>query len=283
MNAEDYQNSLIELGFTRLEAEIYIYLIKHSPATGYGVAKGINRFKTNVYESLVALEGKGAILVDHGRSRLYRAVPPEEFLEQMERRFLDNQKRAMALAAELGGSGHDDRVYTLSTLEQVYERSRAMLESCEEVALLELDPGPLEVLRDAMEAAAMRGVNITVRVYRPASLKGVRVLESTFMERSKRRSIVQWMALCVDGKQYLVAYIEPESGKVHQAVWSASSILSEAYFSLLNADFKYYSLRPHLESASTVEEVRAEFEKLEELFPLEEYPGYRELRKRFGW
>ena len=31
------------IGFTTLEAEIYTYLLQHSPATGYRIAKGIGR------------------------------------------------------------------------------------------------------------------------------------------------------------------------------------------------------------------------------------------------
>ena len=62
-----------EFGFTALEAEIYVYLLQESPATGYKIAKGIGRSFTNVYKAISALRSKGAILVDEGSNRLSRA------------------------------------------------------------------------------------------------------------------------------------------------------------------------------------------------------------------
>ena len=111
--------------------------------------------------------------MDDGESRLCRAVPPEEFMDQLERRFRESRERATALAREMAVEPQDDRIYRLTTLDQVYERSRKMLEGCKEVALLELDPGPLDVLRDVVEATAARGVKLSVRIYKPDEIKGV--------------------------------------------------------------------------------------------------------------
>ena len=52
---------LTEMGFTSLEAEIYLFLITTGSETGYAIAKGLNKATANVYKALDSLSAKGAI------------------------------------------------------------------------------------------------------------------------------------------------------------------------------------------------------------------------------
>src|SRR5438105_11642808 len=119
--------SLVALGFTALEAEVYIYLLGASPATGYRVAQAIGKPIANTYKAIEALESKGAVIVEHSANRLCRAIPAEELLGQLERRFRDRRSKAARALSELPGSADDDRVYQLRSRDQVYERARSML------------------------------------------------------------------------------------------------------------------------------------------------------------
>ena len=76
--------SLVALGFTALEAEVYIYLLGASPATGYRVAQAIGKPIANTYKAIEALESKGAVIVEHSANKLCRAIPAEELLGQLE-------------------------------------------------------------------------------------------------------------------------------------------------------------------------------------------------------
>jgi hypothetical protein len=91
------------------------------------------------------------------------------------------------------------------------------------------------------------------------------------------------MTLIVDGKQFLMALITPEEGKIHQAVWSASPFLAWQCFSFMNTDLLYYSLRPFLKSAESLDELRKEFQKLEEQFPIGKDLGYKDFQELYGW
>ena len=68
--------ALEDLGFTTVEAEVYIHLLHNSPATGYQIAMGINRTKGATYKVLASLAVKGA--VEHnvlgGRRVLWAAL-----------------------------------------------------------------------------------------------------------------------------------------------------------------------------------------------------------------
>ena len=83
--------TLIDLGFTNLEAEIYTFLLQESPATGYRIAQAIGKPAANTYKTVQSLEKKGALLVDDSEKRLCRAVPADELLNRLERQFSERK------------------------------------------------------------------------------------------------------------------------------------------------------------------------------------------------
>ena len=67
-------DALVSFGFTALESEIYVFLLSHSPATGYRVAQGINKPAANTYKALQTLQSKGAILVEESANRMWNPL-----------------------------------------------------------------------------------------------------------------------------------------------------------------------------------------------------------------
>lgn len=280
--AEDCAALFSGLGLSDLEAEVYVFLLQHSPATGYKIAKGIGRSFPSTYKALSSLHTKGAILVDDGASRLSRAVPPREFLDQLENRFRQARRRATAAVEQLPEACHDTRIYQLASVDQVYERSRRMLAECEERALVELFPEPLAVLRDAIESAAGRGLDITVRVYQAETVTGVRMVQSPYGVENLRIFKSDWLALLIDGRQFLLANLLKAGKGVFNAIWSANPTVSRAIYDYANSDFHHYAFRPLLDTATSVDQLRAEYDRLREIFPPGGDLGFRDLLTRFA-
>src|SRR4051794_22303639 len=115
MAKDTLMDALVDLGFTDLEADVYVFLLDESPATGYRVAQGTGRLPANVYKAIESLEAKGAVLVDQGSNRHVRALPPDELLALQKRRFEERQNRARKALATVRRSVEDDRVYGLNT------------------------------------------------------------------------------------------------------------------------------------------------------------------------
>jgi hypothetical protein len=275
-NPEAITQVLNEIGFTALESEIYVYLLQHSPASGYKVAKGIGRSFTNTYKALAGLETKGAVLVDKGEHKLSRAVPIEELMDQMEARFRERRRIAVEAVKELPSSKDDNRIYHLATEDQVYERSRQMLRECRERVLLELFPGPCASLRDPVEETAARGIVVAARVYAGETLAGVHMVQSPFGEMNRTVWRSQWLALFVDGKQFLLGHLV-QGGGVYECVWSASPFIARAFYSFVNSDLHHYAFRPHLESAASVKELQADYDRLQKVFPVGGDLGFKDL------
>jgi hypothetical protein len=278
---EDAFQSLTGLGFTELEAEIYVSLLRHAPATGYRVAQSIGRPVANTYKAIESLQHKGAVLVDEGSSRLCRAVPAEELLAQLERSFQRRRQEAANALASLRAAPDDDRVYQLQSVGQVFERCRRMLEGCEQAAVLDVFPKPLEELREAVEGAARRGVRVAVKAYAPAALAGVDVVVHPHGRATLRRWPGQWLNVVTDGREHLLAFLTPDARGLRQAVWSGSAYLSWVYHSAVGAELILAALQRGLEDGATAAELRQAVAGYQYLFRAD-LPGARALLGRFG-
>src|ERR1043166_2874013 len=109
----DISQTLIPFGFTRLESEIYTFLLRESPATGYRVAQALKKAAANTYKAIESLQQKGAVLVEEGASRSCRAVPSDELLARLTRDFEWRRAEAELRLAELNSNATDERVYGL--------------------------------------------------------------------------------------------------------------------------------------------------------------------------
>ena len=81
----DFNNTLQKLGFTPIEATIFITLCKHGALTGYEVAKLTGISRSNVYAALYSLHDKGKCYLSEGENTKYVALSKEELLLSTER------------------------------------------------------------------------------------------------------------------------------------------------------------------------------------------------------
>jgi HTH-type transcriptional regulator, sugar sensing transcriptional regulator len=280
MSTRPALDALSAFGFTDLEAEVYVFLVRQSPATGYRIAQGIGKPVANTYKAVESLRAKGAVLVDDGESRRCRAVPPAELLAHLDHAFRKRRKAAARALASLKAAGGDDRVYQLRSVEQVYARCRHMLDGCRQVAVLDLFPGPLDELRPALEKAARRGVRVAVKAYRPAAVAGVTVAVTPEGPNVLARYPGQWLNAVADGAQYLLAFLSADGTELRQAVWSGSAYLSWLYHGAIGSELTLAAVQDHL-ARTGPSPLRDLIDGYSWLFA-SDVPGFRELIRRIG-
>ncbi len=273
--------ALVDLGLTRLEAEVYVFLLSESPATGYRVASGLGKPAANTYKAIESLSAKGAIVVDEGKSRLCRAVNPAELLARLERDFTSQKRRALKSLSVVRGLRGDDRVYQLKSPEQVLERCRRMLAEAEQVVLADLFPAAMNELRDDLLAASERGLSVSVKVYEPVSLPGIDVSVDPNGLDTLRRWPGSWLNLVTDGAQHVLSFFSGDLSQVHQAVWSGSAYLSWVYHSAFGAEFALARVAQLLSSGTQSRDILKWLDARRTL-PGCEAPGYLVLKSRFG-
>jgi sugar-specific transcriptional regulator TrmB len=271
---------LQDLGFTALEAEVYIFLLKESPATGYRIAQGIGKPAANTYKAIETLQTKGAIIVDEGESRRCQAVPADELMSQLERNFHKRRSDAAQALARLGGVSDGLGVYQLRSREQVLERSRSMLLRCQQVAICTLFPEPLEELQSDIQSAAARGVMVAVTTYRPVEMPSVEVIVEPRSQEILQRWPGQWLNLVIDGTELLLALLGSSGAGVHQAVWTANSYLSWVYHSAVSATLYAHVLSRQIKEGASIEQLRKTL-RYSRRFYANEAIGYQNLIEQF--
>lgn len=81
----DFNNTLHKLGFTPIEANVFITLCKHGALTGYEVAKLTGISRSNIYAALYSLQEKGKCEISEGETTKYIAISKDELLQSTQR------------------------------------------------------------------------------------------------------------------------------------------------------------------------------------------------------
>jgi sugar-specific transcriptional regulator TrmB len=256
MSVEGGVEALVDLGFSRLEAEVYLLLLRESPVTGYRIAQAIHRPAANVYKAIESLSAKGAVLVDDGSTRMCRAVPHAELLRQLAARFAERRSRAAKELSGVGRGPRDERIYQLGAREQVLTRTREILGRARQVVLVAAHPSLADVLAADLERTASRGVDVAIKTYRPVDIRGVEVVVSIQSEEVANSWPGMELNLVADGSEHVLALLAHQGDGVLQAVYSASLYLSVAHHNGLAAELALTSLAGRVLAGASIAELQ---------------------------
>jgi sugar-specific transcriptional regulator TrmB len=273
--------SLVALGLTDLEAHIYAVLLQKSPVTGYAIAKALGKPTANVYKALDTLAAKGAVEFDDGRTRRCRPVPPDVLMSGLEERFRRHRDRVEVGLRRLPGPDRDTRIYHLHDADQVYARCRRLLDSAQQVALLDLFVMPLEVLRPSIESAVARGVAVAIKAYEEIEIEGANVVVEPERDWIRTRWPAQWINMVVDGSEMLLALLAADGRDVVQAFWSSSPFLAWIHFSGVGSELLETGLRAG-GIAQLDHDQRRALAAWHRRYIVGDAPGYARLRAQLG-
>jgi sugar-specific transcriptional regulator TrmB len=259
---------LAGIGFSGLEAEVYLALLREPGATGYRVAQLTGKPAPNSYKALDALRAKGAALLDDSAgSRSYAAVPIGEYLDGM-KRGLDSRKQEIEQALKgIATPPAQGGLYKLTAVEQVYERARGLLECARRVALVDVFPGPLEELRPDIARAAKRGVSVFVKAYRAVEVPGCDLIAPA--EGDAPDLAIwngDWLNVSVDCNEAVLAFLKPGETGVNEAVWSRNAYLGLMIYNGMLHELMLTRLLQMLRRDMTRKEMAPEITRLSERY-----------------
>lgn len=273
-------SALTELGLTGLEAEIYAQLLASSPLTGYAIARQIGKPTANTYKALESLHDKGAVLMEYGKTRLYRAVSAADLLASLERRHRAVGAELITAAAKLPRNESDDRVYQVGSADQLFQQYRRMLENATRVAVFDLFPQAVTLLKEDLQRAAKRKIRTVVKVYAPITIPGVELIMHT-NPTTLSRWPGEWANGVVDGVSYQVAFLSRDCRTVHLAVRSDSPYLAWMYHHGLVSELMDTSVEAALKAKKSISAIQTAHNKYRDLLT-DEAPGLTLLMKRFA-
>lgn len=273
--------SLSQLGFTELEAAVYSYLVENSPATAYRVAQDIDKPVANTYKAVQSLFQKEAILIDETQNRLCQAVPPKEVLNKLRASFLEKHKAAETALSNLKLSANDEKIFSLVTAEQVFERCRNLIEQSENIVLVDAFPGAVEIIKPWIEAAAGRKVKVILQAYTPTEIKDVEIVAFQPAERMLDRWQGHWLIVVVDGAEYLFAFLSDDGKSVRNAIWCGNAFLALPQHCNLAHSFRASIMEKFIKQGVSLDKLQKELERTEEWLIMG-IRGYNKLTAEFS-
>lgn len=272
---------LVELGFSPLEAKVYVELLTGAPRTGYQIANAIDKPVANTYKAIKTLEAKGAVMVTAGDKRVCRAVPWSKLLDQLGRQFRDRRGRAEDALSTLPAATSDEGVYDLRTADHVAERFRSMLEQAEDQVVIDAFPLAISHFVDDIARCAARGIRVTLKVYEELAVNGVEVVCAHPRPDLMERWPGQWLNIVVDSSQHMLAFLTLDCLGVHRAIWTDSRHLTAIYYCGVHAEINLDRVGEVLRRKGTHAEIQAAFDTFHAV-DFTGTPGRRELLARYA-
>ncbi|MCK5133435.1 MAG: hypothetical protein KAR40_14935 [Candidatus Sabulitectum sp.] len=234
-------------------------LVREPGSTGYKVAKALGKPVPNTYKILETLESRGAILLDDsGKSRLYSALPIEEYIEQQVYGLKYTGEMLKKELHSMSATPPEEGVYRLSNVRQVYAKASAMIASAESNLLLDADALPMGKLRESIEAAAARGVTVLLHCHdEDSTFKGCDIIRSCKLDWPG-----DWLVVLVDGVEYLISILSEGEAYVHQAVWSKNPFIAPCIYQGYLNKAMLYRITLMFGEKPTLGEVKAELDRL---------------------
>lgn len=271
---------LIKLGFNRLEAEVYLTLLKESPLTGYRLAQILNKAAANTYKALESLEKRGAVVAEGSPNvKQYVAIPIADYMNQLESGFRNDRQFLEESLKDIKYSISGDKIYMLQTFDQVLEKCSRMLENAEYSVIVDAFPSMLKKIVPQLEKAALNGVNIIVNAYEPVNVKNCRVIVKSNAKKVLQLWSGDWMNIAVDGKEYLITACEKD-GVLQHAIWSNSPYLSFFVFNGFRYEMLFSALSSKIPSEKMPEILNSAFEDVN--INIADLPGYKTMLERLG-
>lgn len=254
--------ALQRMGLTEAEAEVYAFLVRRSPATGYRIAQALSRPVGAVYKAVESLEEKGAVYTSEEEgNRVARAAPPEEFTERLRRRLNDDALALQSLADESDDEEPDDLLYRLRDRDAALERARTIIADARAFVIVNICPAILPELAPDLERAAQR-IPIAVKVFEPASLKGVETILDPRGLRAVESGPGQWALIIADGRIFQHSLFSADGSELLAAHWSANPLLNWAMYSGACSHMSLSALRPMIERAEPAAALQVELERM---------------------
>jgi len=93
LNQDRVLGTLVDLGLTRTDARVYIYLAKRGPQRGKDLRNSLNMHKQQLYPCLKKLQSKGIVTATCKRPVLFSALPFEKVLDLVTKANIEEAER----------------------------------------------------------------------------------------------------------------------------------------------------------------------------------------------
>ena len=219
--------NLLELGFNRLEAEVYIQLLSHPPATAYKIGKLINKPTANVYKAIDTLAKKGAVLIEDNKAKLCKAVQPQEFFSLYQANLIKKSELAKQDLMHLNNEVSDQNSYTIKSVALVFEKAKNILKNAKNIVVVDAFPKALEEISELLTSIGKEGISVHIEAYQEIEIPNTNLtISKTIGDTATQHWQSQQLNIVVDGEVHLIALMDKDLKIVKQATFSQNTYMS---------------------------------------------------------
>lgn len=150
---------LKKYGLSEYESKAYATLVQLGSASVREICKFAGIPQPRAYDTLAKLESRGLVETQEGRPMIYRAVPPKDAFERLEKGL--KAQTAMAVeefASRYGYERSNAEMWTIKGQTNIINKIEEMLEVVKEELLLALPTAVLDKVQPALHKAVNRKV-----------------------------------------------------------------------------------------------------------------------------
>ena len=153
---QDIVESLSRLGFTSYEARAYVALLRAGSGTGYSIAKKSGIPSSKIYQVLLTLAQKGAIIGDGAEKNNYSAVAPDAVLNGIKSSIAGEISALEPALLLLRSEPAEVNARVINNCEEAVALIKTVVASADKKLLLTAWADDLEKLRPVLETAAAK-------------------------------------------------------------------------------------------------------------------------------
>lgn len=171
---EELIKKLEVLNFNKIEAKVYIELVKSNELNGSQIAKKINASRSSVYLALDNLYKRGCVYLISGDTNMYAAEKPDILIEKMKSNFEESANTIKDELLKLEQRDTQKNYYNLSGTQNFINKAKELLLYAEKEVYINtcLD---LQIFKSEFDILSARGVRIIVFTYKKMSIANLPV------------------------------------------------------------------------------------------------------------
>lgn len=195
---------LCKLYFTKLEAQIYVTLIKNPSLTGYQIAKNIHISRSSVYSVLDSMYKRGMILLLQGDPQVYQAENPETLINKLKEDFNKNAKIVEEKLKSIQTDSKDEQFFNMNGYDNIITKIRELLSLAKKEVYMNTD-FDLNLFEKEFKILEERGVRVIVFSFAALEHEGIKLELYTHNHPISKVKKATRMMLVVDLSITLVA------------------------------------------------------------------------------
>ena len=194
---------LMDFGFTKTDALVYINLLKNGHASGYKIAKDISLSRSSVYSSIDNLYKNGYIFMSDGDTKEYEAKSPDLIFNQIEKKTVENIHILKTELSRMMLQEEKEFIYNVTGYENLLQKAKEMINLAQLEIYLNTD-FDLKLIEKELDEAIERGVRVSVFSFNKLAVPNPKIELYSRWEAEEEKYPSRRFMLVVDMKQSMV-------------------------------------------------------------------------------